>query len=833
MAGFDLGAVFVSFKTKIEGLDEAIAKIDKTIDTAQRGTTHLGQLGESLVSTGTRLSTAITLPFLATGALMIKSAADYEQSLAVFQSVSGATRQEMEQVSAKAKQLGNDITLPGVSASDAANAMTELAKAGLSVNDTMAASKGVLSLAKAGQMETKEAAELTANALLAFKMRGEDANKVADLLAAAANATSADVSDMGLALQQVGAQASALGVPLQDTVALIGELANVGIKGSDAGTSLKTFLMRLVPSTKEAADAMKELGIDMFDAQGKFIGTQAAIGQLEKAFKPLSQEQKAAAINTIFGSDAARAANTIIDQGVEGYNKLSGAVGKSGAAQELAAAQNAGFKGSLDAFMSTLETIGTTFGTKLLPPLTNFMKKMSDFFSGLSDGQVVAIVAFGAIVAAIGPMLVMLGMMAQGVRAVAVAFNILAANPIILLIAAIVVAIAVAAYLIIHNWDTLKKWFGDFWNWLKDAFQSGVDFLKGVWNGIANAVTAVFGPIIDAIIAYFKMILDVNIAVWNAIATVVMAVMDFIWNNVISPVLGFITGAFNIWLAVVTYIFEVFRGLAIVTFDFLWNSVIKPVIDFIVAYFQFWLGVVTAVFTAIRDVAAAIWNWIWAALIAPIINLIVGALNIAGNVINGVWNGIRSVASGVWNAIAAGFSWAWNSIVGLWNQFSGFFNGIWNSVRSGASNIASSIAGAFSGAFENAKNIVRGAVNVMIDLVNRVIRGVNSSAGKLPGVPDIPQIPRLFTGAKNFIGGLAIVGDVGGNPGELINLPRGSDVLNPSETAQALAGGGASGGGMNVTVDLRDARIVGTVPDEIAESIGDAIMRKVHLNARI
>ena len=180
-----------------------------------------------------------------TGAASVKMAGDFEQSLNIFKSVTGATAQQMAEVAARARELGKDIALPGISAKDAAGAMTELAKAGLSINEALAASKGVLSLAKAGNLEVADAASIAAKALNAFGLEGTKATQVADLLAAAANASTAGVDEIALGLSQVGAGAKQMGVGLQDTITALALFSNAGLRGQDAGTSLKNMFIQL------------------------------------------------------------------------------------------------------------------------------------------------------------------------------------------------------------------------------------------------------------------------------------------------------------------------------------------------------------------------------------------------------------------------------------------------------------------------------------------------------------------------------------------------------------------------------------------------------------
>jgi TP901 family phage tail tape measure protein len=370
--------VFRSLNRNMAGTERGFDNLDGS---SRRSSSSLGLLA----SAGTAAKVGLIgagVAAIAAGKEALSASGSFEQALNMFRAVSGATAYEMGQVSARARELGKDVSLPGISAKDASLAMLELSKAGLSVNDTLAASKGVLSLAKAGQLETAQAAEIAANALNAFRMKGTVATKVADILAAAANASSAGVQDLAFGLQMSSASAAAMKVPLDETVAALAEFANNGLRGSDAGTSLKTFMMRFTPTTDDAAEAMQRLNLKFYDAKGNFVGMREVIRQLQVGTANLTDEQKAQTLQTIFGSDAIRAANILVKEGVEGFDRMTKAVNRQGAATELAAAQNAGFKGALDGLKSTIETIGIEIGSKTLPTLTKWTNALN---RGLSD----------------------------------------------------------------------------------------------------------------------------------------------------------------------------------------------------------------------------------------------------------------------------------------------------------------------------------------------------------------------------------------------------------------------------------------------------------------
>lgn len=738
----------------------------------------------------------------AAGVASVKMAGDLQQSLNVFQSVSGATAQQMALVSEKARQLGKDAALPGVSAADAALAMTELAKAGLSVNETMAASKGVLSLAKAGNIEVGEAATVAAQALNAFSLKGDQAGRVADVLSAASNASASDVQGLALGLQQSAAVANQFGVSLEDTATTLALFSNRGMQGSDAGTSLKTMLIALANPSKQASEAMNDIGLKAYDASGKFVGMRQLAINLQDSLKGLTEEQKQQALATIFGTDAFRAASFLAGSAGKAYDDMSSAVGRSGAAADLAKAQNAGFKGALDNLISTAETAGTDIGTKLLPPITDFIKAISN--SGVFDAVVNNIDSIGLALGVLATIFAAfkIGMFIQGIVNAANAmkaatgattlFNaILLANPIVLIVTAVIALIAILVAL------QLKfNIFGKAFDWLKGVATVAFDgiktalsavgaFFTSVWQAIQSVVNVVF----QAITAYVMLWFNVYAAIFNAILTVATAVWNFLYNGIIKPVIDFIVAYFNIVGAIWNYIMQWIIALATLAWNFIYANVIKPIIDLIIAYFNFWAGIFQGVMNFIVSIATAAWNWIYNSVIKPVFNGIVAAGQWMQGVIGGIWNWISSVASGVWNNVANFARGAWNGIVGVWNQVYGFFSGIAGHIGSAIGGAFNGLAGAASGAFNGVKSAVVGAINWVIDKINGAIDAVNSVADKIPGAPKLGHLGRLASGTPSFAGGLTMVGERGP---EIAALPQGTRVMSATATRQAL---GDSGGG--------------------------------------
>ena len=312
----------------------------------------------------------------------IQSAAQFESELSVFRVTAGATALEMEKVAAAAQRLGRDVTLPGVAATDAAETMTSLAKAGLSVEDSLAGARGVLQLATAAAISNAEATELAASALNAFGLAGTDAVKVADVFANSANAAQGSISDVGIALQQAAAVARQVGVSFEDTVALLTLLARNGIRGSDAGTSLRVAFTRLVAPTAQAAAVLDELNVKVRDAQGNL--RPEVFADIATAMQGMTRAQQDANAKIIFGVDALRAYSIVSREGISSLNQTRETLDQQGTAADLAAARMAGLTGAAENLKNQLAALGLTLGQTVVPALTGFVNTVSSLLGILN-----------------------------------------------------------------------------------------------------------------------------------------------------------------------------------------------------------------------------------------------------------------------------------------------------------------------------------------------------------------------------------------------------------------------------------------------------------------
>jgi TP901 family phage tail tape measure protein len=290
----------------------------------------------------------------------VKSAAQFEKAMSGVKAATHASAGEIDALRKAALQAGQDTQY---SATEAAQAITELSKAGVATADVLGGGlAGALDLAAAGQMDVAEAAETAASAMTMFKLKGKDVPHIADLLAAGAGKAQGSVHDMGMALNQAGLVASQMGLSIEDTTGTLASFASAGLLGSDAGTSLKTAMLMLANPTDKAKDLMAELGINAYDASGQFVGIAKLAGQLKTQLGGLTQEQRNSALATIFGADAIRAASILYEQGEQGIQGWIAKVNDAGYAAETAKTQTDNLIGDLERLKGSLETLAIESG---------------------------------------------------------------------------------------------------------------------------------------------------------------------------------------------------------------------------------------------------------------------------------------------------------------------------------------------------------------------------------------------------------------------------------------------------------------------------------------
>lgn len=379
--------------------EAAMTRAGSTAKTVASGMENTGRKS-ALIASG---MTAAGLAVAAFGVAAVKMAADFDQQMSTVQANTGATGAQMDQLRAAAIEAGASTVY---SATDSADAINDLGKAGMSVTDILTGGlSGALNLAASDGMAVGDAAEYMANALSMFHLKGSQASQVADTLAAGAGKAVGNVSDFGEALNNCGAQANSFGMNVQETTGVLALFAQNGTIGAEAGTQLNSMLMKLAAPSAEAANTMKELGISAYDAQHHFVGMANFAGQLQKAEKNLTDEQRNQANATIFGSYAIKAANYLYEAGESGVNKWTKAVSESGYAAEQAAAKNNNLKGDLENLSGSMESLMISVGEGAQGPLRKMVQGLDtlvDAFAGLPSGAQQTLVVMASLAGVFG-----------------------------------------------------------------------------------------------------------------------------------------------------------------------------------------------------------------------------------------------------------------------------------------------------------------------------------------------------------------------------------------------------------------------------------------------
>lgn len=315
---------------------------------------------------------------------VMETGIDFSRTINEFTGVTGASASQTEKMAAAARALGSDTTLAGVSASDAALAMTELAKAGFTVDEAIESARGTMQLATAAGIDAAAAAEIQANAINAYGLSVDDAANVADVLANAEVGSSAGITDIAQALQQVSGISRGFGEDIHGTTAALMMLADAGIKGSDAGTLLKSTLQSITDKSNPAQDAIDALGLSLYDfGTGQFVGFRELFRQLDEAKARMSPEQFQAETNVLFGSDAMRAPML---GSLETYDKALAKTYELGTAADMSKAKMQGWPGVVEGIDNSLGELKLSlFDIFDTPTGRDFGKGIVDSLDGLVD----------------------------------------------------------------------------------------------------------------------------------------------------------------------------------------------------------------------------------------------------------------------------------------------------------------------------------------------------------------------------------------------------------------------------------------------------------------
>lgn len=555
-AGDEMAHVLDAVIRLKDNFTDTIQRVEKSVGDFSRTYKRMGRdiqrTGKTISGIGKTLTATVTMPLIGLGTAAIKLGMDFEAGMSQVQALTGATAQEMKQLSDMAKHLGETTIF---SAKEAAEGMAFLGMAGFEVSEIMDSMPGLLDLAAASNMELGRAADIVTNILSGFGMKAAEAGRVADVLAKGASSANTSVEQLGGAMKYVAPVAASLGLKIEDLTAAVGFMSDAGIQGEQAGRQLRQGLLRLANPTGEAAKLIDKLGIEAFNADGSMKTLDKVVSELEKSLGKMDDKTRSAALATLFGAESVAGWTALIQRGSEelaAYTKeLENA---EGAAKEMADIMQDNLQGQLTMLKSQLEGVALELAEVLIPVVSQGVSKISEFIDrikNMDDGTKETIKQVAKFAAILGPSLLIIGKMTTGVGRLVTEFGFFAGRVKSLgLMGAIFTpgvkvflilsAIAAAVILLIKNWDKIKAKAKEVFPGIEQQIATTMEHVKNIFNGVVNALKIAWG-----------LVAPIFTIGWEVIKSVFIEGLSFIGNiignviQVISGIVDFITGVFT------------------------------------------------------------------------------------------------------------------------------------------------------------------------------------------------------------------------------------------------------------------------------------------------
>lgn len=695
----EIATLFARIGADTSGLDRGLRKTRSGLQSMSNAVTRVGKIAAAGLAVG-----SVALGKL--GADSLSMAADFESALAILSTAIDPLEADMATLSEAALKMGADTELVGISASDAVDAMTILAKAGLStaeifggengLNDFLAdnaklagAARAAADLQAASELGLAEAAELVAVAMKTFNLSSEEAVNIGDSFVKAADASVASVSDLAQAMENVGPTAASFGFSLNDTNTALAILSTRGIRGAEAGTALKSMFTNLMRPTAAVKGTLADLGVTLFDVQGNMKSLPDIIGSLESSMAGLTQEQRLSAIQTLAGTFGMKAMTTLLGEGATGWDNMTQAMKDAASAQEIARVRTETYQGKLEAFEGVVESLKIRIGNVLLPAMTALAIKFTEFTEKHGDKL---IEVFKGIVSTVRrlpetlrPVISLISKFVELIKD--------NKDRVIGAIKGIGAAFAGAA--IANKIGGIVKALGMLTNPI--GLIIGAAALLGIaweenWGGIRETVAAVWetlGPIFESIVAWLEVnipkAIEFLVGVWEAMRPGVEAV----WNGIVLVIESAIGLIQTIWETILKPIID---GIKIdwdavrVAVEIVWNTITTVI--------ETALGVISAIFDTVSALFRGDWETFW---------------NGIKDIVEGIWKIITDLWNGFWSLIQLIFGGVIGTITEAWDNFWGGLSRVAKGIIDGIVGFVNGLIGAVQDAIAWLERLITGA----------------------------------------------------------------------------------------------------------------------------
>ena len=748
--GSAVGYLDLDISGFLNGLKSAQDEAGKTSTSI---TKKLDAVGSKLSKAGKKMTALVTTPIVGAGTAAVKTAANFESAMSKVSAISGATGDDLDALTEKAKEMGETTKF---SASESADAFQYMAMAGWKTEQMLDGIEGVMNLAAASGEDLATTSDIVTDALTAFGLGAEDSAHFADVLAAASSNANTNVSMLGESFKYVAPLAGALGYSAEDIGVALGLMANAGIKAGQAGTSLRSAISGLISPSKEAVGWMESLGISITNEDGTMKSLAEVMDMLREKMSGLSEAEQAEAASAMFGERAMSGMLAIVNASTADYDKLTDALDNAdGTAKNMADTMNNNLNGQLVLLKSQIEGVAIKLGNILIPIIKKIVDRISewvDWFSNLSEEQQKLILKIAGVVAVIGPLLLVVGKIITAVSAIIKIINavktamialnaVMLANPIFLIIAAVTALIAIFVLL----WNKCEG-FRNFW--------------KGLWKEIKKTVE----KYLDAIVNFFKTAWEVIKLVWSAVTDFFKGIWDGI-KEVFSDVQDFFVSRFKQSVENIKIVWNTITGF----FKGIWNgikNIFKSVGQWFVEKFKYPISIIVAIWSKVCEIFQTIWDAIRQVFAAvgvwfgekfqEAVDAIVDAWSIVTDFFSGIWNGIKDVFSTVGNWFKEKFQETVNNIKVVWSVITAFFDKIWQGIK----NVFSPIADWFKNKFQEAVDAIKAVFSIITDWFAGKWNGIKNVFANVGNwfrdkfTEALNNIKAVFNGITEFFSGI-------------------------------------------------------------------------------
>lgn len=422
--GSAVGYLDLDISGFLSGLKSAQSEADKAKNNIQKAGEKIEGVGKSLSSVGSTLTKKVSIPLLGVGAAGLKVATDFEKGMSEVRAISGATGEDFDDLRNKAIELGADTAF---SANEVASAMTEMAKAGWSSNQIIDGMSGVLDAAAASGEGLAVVSTIVADTITGFGMEAKESTRIADLLTQAANSGTIGITDLGESFKYIAPVAGSMGLSVEDVTTAISAMSMAGIKGSQAGTGLRTMLTRMVKPTDDVAVAMNELGISVVNQDGSMKSLDDIVSNLRTSFDGLTESEKAKYAATLAGQEGMASMLSLLNLTEEEYNAIATSMDTAnGVAEETATIMQDNLQSKFEQLLGSLESLAIKLSEALIPHLETFvgwLTQLVDKFTALDPETQKTILTIAGLALAIGPVISVVGKLTSGVGGIVTAFG--------------------------------------------------------------------------------------------------------------------------------------------------------------------------------------------------------------------------------------------------------------------------------------------------------------------------------------------------------------------------------------------------------------------------